>query len=347
MREWLGLDRVRSLLEAELDLALARRRDQGFARDFAGWCPRPGRSPEEYLHREITAGGGTALVGIRFKGGDVEQPFVDLVARDFAHDDVACFAAQLEASAQAFADFAPLWLRIHEGAHQYDALRDAEIASELRRASASQALSRAAPSEVDQRYVAAPLDALAERALGTRATNEASGCTLGEAFESLLPGGSDAEHGLRLGAEHPGEVYAEYEQAFDGLVDEMPELAPELSKSSRDELEDCVRQGALLTLRDRDRFAGLIAATMGEAHALSGYYVVEEIVAREYRGQGLGRTLQSALFEALAEALAARATSAQRELVFGTIHAKNAASLKTALAVGREEVSRYRMFALR
>ena len=298
VREWLGDARIEALLGAELDEALARRSDQSFAEKFAGWCPRPGCEPSDYLHREIEAAGGTALVGIRFKGGDVTLPFVDLLARDFAHDDASRFEAQLAACKAAFAPFEPLWLRIHEGSQQYAGIADGVI---------------------DQRYVAGRLS------------------ELGSKSALALP------DGLRLVASRLDEDYAEYERTFDALSDEMPELAPELSKSSREELEDCARHGALLTLKEADRFAGLIAATQGDAHGLSGYYVVEEVLARPFRGRRLGPCLQAGLVDVLR----AREHEYPEPLLFGTIHGQNEASLRTAKAIGRDEVSRYRMFALR
>jgi GNAT superfamily N-acetyltransferase len=63
-----------------LQLQLAKCDDESFGLLFAKSCSVPGLQPEEYRHRILKLCGETLLVGIRFKGGDVAQPFVDLLA---------------------------------------------------------------------------------------------------------------------------------------------------------------------------------------------------------------------------------------------------------------------------
>lgn len=63
-----------------LEAQRARCHDDTFARQFAEACPVPGVEAAAYRHRQMTVGGETLLVGIRFKGCDVAQPFVDLLA---------------------------------------------------------------------------------------------------------------------------------------------------------------------------------------------------------------------------------------------------------------------------
>lgn len=70
---------ARSTLERWLGRALRRCDDLEWARGFARHCPS--RPPQEYLHR-LLPGTPTLLCGVRFKGGDVSLPFVDLLAWD-------------------------------------------------------------------------------------------------------------------------------------------------------------------------------------------------------------------------------------------------------------------------
>ena len=59
---------------------LAKCDDEAFGRRFAASCPVAGIPAEAYLHRKLMVCEDTLLVGIRFKGCDVAQPFVDLLA---------------------------------------------------------------------------------------------------------------------------------------------------------------------------------------------------------------------------------------------------------------------------
>ena len=58
----------------------ARCDDSGFGQRFAEACPLPGIDPPAYQHRMLEFGGEHLLAGIRFKGGDVTHPFIDLLA---------------------------------------------------------------------------------------------------------------------------------------------------------------------------------------------------------------------------------------------------------------------------
>ncbi len=68
--------RVSGWLEKQLSLC----DDEAFARGFAASCPVSGLSPEAYSHQVLDVEGEKLLVGIRFKGGNVARPFVDLIA---------------------------------------------------------------------------------------------------------------------------------------------------------------------------------------------------------------------------------------------------------------------------
>ena len=54
--------------------------DRGFAERFQKGCPIEGVSVESYLHRVVETPTGKVLAGIRFRGGNLSEPFVDVLA---------------------------------------------------------------------------------------------------------------------------------------------------------------------------------------------------------------------------------------------------------------------------
>jgi len=83
-----------------------------FARMFAHHCPVPGMSPEAYLNQIIHQGEHILLTGIRFKGGELAYPFVDLLASTLSIHDVAAYSRALKAALAHFSAFAPRAIRI-------------------------------------------------------------------------------------------------------------------------------------------------------------------------------------------------------------------------------------------
>ena len=94
--------RVTDWLEKQLALC----DDDAFARSFAASCPVSGLNCNAYRHRKLDVDGETLLVAIRFKGGDVAQPFVDLLA--WTGEPCPGWIVAIE---EAFAPFAPQAIR--------------------------------------------------------------------------------------------------------------------------------------------------------------------------------------------------------------------------------------------
>ena len=70
-------------LEKWLRQELTRCHDMAFGERFMRGCPVDGATPQDYLNRILeTDEVGRALTGIRFMGGDLERPFVDLIATE-------------------------------------------------------------------------------------------------------------------------------------------------------------------------------------------------------------------------------------------------------------------------
>lgn len=89
-----------------LTAQLARQHDESFAEGFAKACPVAGVSAQAYLHRLLRIDEESLLVGIRFKGGDLRHPFVDLLAWTGTPTDSWCAAIATE-----FEAFEPQALR--------------------------------------------------------------------------------------------------------------------------------------------------------------------------------------------------------------------------------------------
>lgn len=113
-RKLVGVDTLRTHLGDALHKDLAWCDDMDFARGFAQHCPVQGVTPEAYLHRLIEVQGHTVLAGVRFKGGNLEHPFVDLLASTIPDGD-ALFGTMLNAIMKEFAAFTPRHIRMLSG----------------------------------------------------------------------------------------------------------------------------------------------------------------------------------------------------------------------------------------
>jgi len=103
----------RATLSRWLSDAIGRIDDPDWARGFQEACPIPSVDWPAYQHRLLLEEGGpTLLAGIRFKGGDRERPFVDLLAWDQPLSTAADWRAVRQRLARDFAPFAPRVLRV-------------------------------------------------------------------------------------------------------------------------------------------------------------------------------------------------------------------------------------------
>lgn len=108
------------------------------------------------------------------------------------------------------------------------------------------------------------------------------------------------------------------------------ELSPELAGLVRPEpeadLQRALDAGLFYELWDQGTRCGLIAAEAKPYWDRRALCLIDELVFAPWQGRGMGKRLQ-ALFH--------RAVSADFDCVWGTIHPRNQASLRTALACGR------------
>lgn len=255
--------------------------DDAFATTFHAACPVAGTTPAAYRTRRLEVSTGALLAGIRFRGGSLGFPFVEVLA------DHPLTPAIAPLVAAAYAPFQPQAMRAWRlgpqgpdfaawpGATQ-DAAYWAGRAGELR--------ARPRPARFAELEVT-PLTDLA-----------------------CVP---------RLEA-----AYAEFHAA-------CPALARDVTLEDEATLRRALAAGLLLEARVDGEWAGVVAAEPAAYLGLTGWLVVEEILAAPFRGRGLGPVLQRHLVERLPG----------DGVLFGTIHHANAPSARTAAAVGREVVA--------
>lgn len=79
VRTWLSAETIEENLLEELNEDLERLTSDALAAEFRHYCPVAGASPDDYKNRLLRVGGLELLTGIRFLGGDLSQPFVDVM----------------------------------------------------------------------------------------------------------------------------------------------------------------------------------------------------------------------------------------------------------------------------
>ena len=77
--EWFGDETVERNLLEELEGDLERLRSDTLAAEFQHYCPVDGSTTDDYKNRLLTVGGLELLTGVRFLGGDLTRPFVDVL----------------------------------------------------------------------------------------------------------------------------------------------------------------------------------------------------------------------------------------------------------------------------
>lgn len=138
---------------------------------------------------------------------------------------------------------------------------------------------------------------------------------------------------VQVGGPEDAPMVADADQA---AISAAPHLEGKLFPSSA---ADLATYSTVVRLRQGGRWAGLAAAQRHQRWALDGYEVTEEILAPDFRGRGLGPSLQQALIHACA--------ADDKLPLYGTIDNSNAPSLATARRCGRRAVARWWLVPLR
>lgn len=124
-----------------------------------------------------------------------------------------------------------------------------------------------------------------------------------------------------------------YRKAFQQLVEAAKDSEVLVQFEAKEKLQEFLLKKNIIEVFFRDQWAGFIAVRKDIYKYFKGYVVFEEILLDEFKGLGLGKTLQRAMINYL--------KSENDELIYGTIDHRNIPSIKTALSNGRKKVGKY------
>lgn len=262
-------------------------------------------APRDFMNVVIDAAGARTLCGIRHYGGDVNRPFVDLVATTDANAWAGERLAETASAAMAaYPAFGPPMVRI-------------PIAGTVAGKEAPP-LPSGWSAEVDLALVGATMGEMLERAPAAE----------------LPP--------VTLRAATVDEAMEFEADSYDAFQDRNAALQRIIRPSGRDEIEACAKEGRVLHWfleGEPNTPAGLLCVQRIDFQdflwaGVDGYLVVEECVA----GWAAGRRSAAAAQRKLARALVAEDAANGALPVFGTIMGENAPSLATARRAGRETI---------
>ncbi|WP_144796100.1 GNAT family N-acetyltransferase [Microbacterium paludicola] len=191
-----------------------------------------------------------AVVGIRFRGRDIEKPFVDVIATSLP--PVPSGLAALGEVLPHFSAFSPLCLRVNMP----------DPARELQALAASNAdAGRATP---DLLIVGRPVAEMLARPVASRYDDV-----------SLVPC-------------EPAAAAARVATIYDELAPSRPQLEQWATPADADALEDAADENLLFDVRVNGTSAGLIAAERDDAYGFTGFCVQEIVLDSDHRGQQIG-----------------------------------------------------------
>gem|GEM_PF-1082735 len=122
--------------------------------------------------------------------------------------------------------------------------------------------------------------------------------------------------------------YGKYKATYEQLYKEIPDFIDMAHFEPESAFAPMIEAGLLYEVFVDNELAGIIGVEQREERFYKGYVVYEEVLFDSFRGKGFASAMQRHLIEHLEDA--------GDDILFGTIHYKNQASLKTALGVGRK-----------
>lgn len=129
------------------------------------------------------------------------------------------------------------------------------------------------------------------------------------------------------------EWYETYKTAFDQLLEGWPEYVNMGQLTTEEDFKSMMEKNLVYEVFIEDNWAGIIAAETDSEHFMKGYVMYEELFLKKYRGQKLAPVMQRQFIEKM--------PADDNQMIYGTIHSDNIASLKTAYRVGRQFAGMY------
>jgi hypothetical protein len=115
--EWYSRAELQKNLEPELFRDTIGYFEAKFTREFHRFCNVPDVAPNRYAHRVLEVAGRRLIAGIRFFGGNVTRPFVEVARISQPLENDAQRDAITDLLRQEFAEFAPSRWRILQASH--------------------------------------------------------------------------------------------------------------------------------------------------------------------------------------------------------------------------------------
>ncbi|MBK1880503.1 hypothetical protein [Pelagicoccus mobilis] len=160
--------------------------------------------------------------------------------------------------------------------------------------------------------------------------SEAGGslCLVGKAGAMLkaVARGKPQEGRLSLVDAEDESYFLWYEATYDAFHAENPGLKDWVHKNDLELMRACRKDGLLKLVQIDGELAGLVAAERTPFLGNEGIYFVEILLAKKWRGMGLGKGAQLLFVEQCCD---------PGDFVWGLIDRRNASSLRTALSNGR------------
>jgi L-amino acid N-acyltransferase YncA len=249
---WYAEADLRRQLRSGLSVEVERLGDATFGGDFRTGVGIGGpEDPLDWANRRLDLpGGGWAVTGIRFRGGDAVRPFVDVVATT-APPTPDGLAAVADVVVPAYEGFSPRCLRA-------DVPDTPALVEELG------ADPRFGPHcTVDLHVVAGLVDRLRTHPR-TAAYPE-----------------------VRLRAGDPQALARRVAEIYAELAATEPGLAMWANPEDLESLSECAEEGLLFEVLAEGESAGVVAALRYDAHALTGFSVQELCLDAAHRGRRL------------------------------------------------------------
>ena len=124
------------------------------------------------------------------------------------------------------------------------------------------------------------------------------------------------------------DFYKQYSDEYDEFRNLSPENRSFVNKEKYSTLERLMTGGGLYGIYIGGEIAGIMGVEKGNSKPFGHLVVVEKVLFKKFRNLGYGAAFQKKVIDML--------ETTTGELLFGTVHPGNKASLITALAVGRE-----------
>lgn len=266
IRSWYADDRLAAQLRNGLAQEAGRVGDTVFGQELRDVVGLPVPDPSAWANRRLELpDGGWAVTGIRFRGGDVDRPFVDVVATT-APATVDGLAVVADAVVPAYQAFAPVCLRVD--APDPDVLVE-EVRGDVR---------YGPRCAVDMYVAAGPVARLRDHA---RAGGYAS---------------------LTLRRGDPDELAATVADIYRELGLTQPELAMWADPEDADSLRECAAEGLLFEVLVDGEPGGVVASVRYDAHGMAGFSVQELALDARHRGRRLAAATVQRLVDELPSA---------------------------------------------